>query len=143
MFWSMVGRIILVPVAFLISAGVALFVLISLGLERVTQEVHVRARDGADTLFALFDMVSGSVLLASGLSIVPALAVVIFGEVARIRSALYYIIGGGLALAAVPLLTQLHPPQGGLSPVATVWPVFATAGFAGGFVYWLMAGRRA
>jgi hypothetical protein len=28
-----------------------------------------------------------------------------------------------------------------LSPV--VWQVLATAGFAGGFVYWLVAGRNA
>jgi hypothetical protein len=28
-------------------------------------------------------------------------------------------------------------------PETTVWQVFATAGFAGGFVYWLIAGRNA
>ena len=35
--------------------------------------------------------------------------------------------------------------QGGAiaSPEALVWQVFATAGFAGGFVYWLLAGRNA
>lgn len=143
MFWSTLGRIILIPIAFLISAGVALVVLVSLGLERVTQEVHVRARDGADTIFAIFDVVSGSVLLASGLTIVPALAIVILGEVARIRSSLYYIVGGGVALAAVPLFAHLSPSSGQMMPAGAMWPVFATAGFAGGFVYWLMAGRRA
>jgi hypothetical protein len=28
-------------------------------------------------------------------------------------------------------------------PDPIVWQVFATAGFAGGFVYWLIAGRNA
>jgi hypothetical protein len=28
-------------------------------------------------------------------------------------------------------------------PPAAVWQVLATAGFAGGFVYWLIAGRNA
>jgi hypothetical protein len=143
MFWSTVGRMIVVPLAFLISAGFALFVLLSLGLERATQVVHAQARDDVDVMFGFVRLFRDGVVLTSGLSIVPALLVVIFGEVARIRSALYYIIGGGVALAAVPLLAYLNPLPGVLLPAPTVWPVFATAGFAGGFLYWLMAGRRA
>ena len=64
--------------------------------------------------------------------------------VARIRSLIYYVVGGGLALAAVPLLARYG--QGGTAmpdPDQLVWQVFATAGFAGGFVYWLLAGRNA
>ena len=53
-------------------------------------------------------------------------------------------VGGGLALAAVPLVARYG--QGGSAmpdPDQLVWQVFATAGFAGGFVYWLLAGRNA
>jgi hypothetical protein len=68
---------------------------------------------------------------------------VVIGEVARIRSIAYYVVGGGIALAAIPLLARYG--QGGTiaSPDAIVWQVFATAGFAAGFVYWLIAGRNA
>ena len=61
----------------------------------------------------------------------PALAVVIVGEVARIRSWLYYIIGGGLALAAIPLLSRINSSGVGTLSDATVWQVFATQALRG------------
>ena len=67
----------------------------------------------------------------------------IVGEVARIRGALYYVVGGGIALAVVPCLTRIGKPVGVLELSPVVWQVLATAGFAGGFVYWLLAGRNA
>ncbi|MCL4767822.1 MAG: hypothetical protein KJZ80_16465 [Hyphomicrobiaceae bacterium] len=143
MFWSTLWRIIVVPVAFAISGLFAALVLVTLGLERVTHAFHGEGMDEADSVFAVFDLVSQGVVLASGLTILPALIVVLVGEVARIRSALYYIVGGGAALAAVPLLSQLGYSAGVVLPSATVWQVFATAGFGGGFIYWLLAGRRA
>ena len=48
-----------------------------------------------------------------------------------------------MALAIVPLLTRLGQPATVLELSPTVWQVLATAGFAGGFVYWLLAGRTA
>jgi hypothetical protein len=65
------------------------------------------------------------------------------GEVGRIRSSLYYVIGGGVALATVPLMARLGQPLTVLDLSPVVWQVLATAGFAGGFVYWLIAGRNA
>jgi hypothetical protein len=73
---------------------------------------------------------------------IPALVVVILGEVARIRSLIYYVVGGGAALAAMPLLARLGEASLGV-PGGVLWQVFATAGFAAGFVYWLIAGRNA
>ena len=64
-------------------------------------------------------------------------------KLARIRSAVYYIVGGGVALAVVPLLTRIGQPATVLELSPVVWQVLATAGFAGGFVYWLLAGRTA
>jgi hypothetical protein len=49
--------------------------------------------------------------------------------------------GGGAASAAIPLLARLD--VAGTLPQATVWQLFATAGFAAGLVYWLLAGRNA
>ena len=140
MFWSTLGRMIMVPIAFLIAAAAAVFVLATLGLERVTHALHGQK---ADSLIGILDLLSQTHVLASSLSLLPALALVIIGEVARIRSSAYYIIGGGAALAAIPLLAGMTHSAELVLPAAAVWQVFATAGFTGGFVYWLLAGRRA
>jgi len=142
MVWSTIWRIIVVPIAFVISGLISLFVLITLGLERITHAFHDAPMDEPDTVLAVFDLVTQGAILASGLTILPAFLVVVIGEVARIRSAVYYIFGGGLALIAVPVLAQVGT-VGVVWPSPVVWQVFATAGFAGGFVYWLLAGRRA
>lgn len=143
MFWRTLGRLILLPIAFLISVAVAGAILLSLGLEHITHALHGRSEDGTEVARTMVDLLWQGSLLMSGLSILPALAVVIVGEVARIRSWLYYMIGGGLALASVPLLARVDRIEQISSVPAIVWQVFATAGFAGGLVYWLIAGRRA
>jgi hypothetical protein len=140
--WRALGRLILVPVAFLAAAAIATLVAVTLGLERITHAIQGKG-DGALGVEGLVDLLLEGRLLASGLTLLPALAVVIVGEVARIRSSVYYIVGGGAALAAIPLLARLGEAGGLVLPAAAVWQVLATAGFAGGFVYWLLAGRRA
>lgn len=142
MFWSTLWRIIVVPVAFVISALFAGVVLVTLGMERITHAFHGELIDEPQSVMAMFDLVIEGALLASGLTIVPAFLIILIGEVARIRSSLYYIIGGGVALVAVPVLAHFGS-AGLVLPGPTVWQVLATAGFAGGFVYWLLAGRRA
>lgn len=137
---STIGRMIVVPIAFLLAALAAILVLVTLGYERIIQAM---ARgDFPDRFEAVFDLVGNGVAIFAGLTVLPALALVVVGEVARIRSFLYYVLGGGLALVAIPLLAQLgwQPGPDGLT---ALWQVFATAGFAGGLVYWLLAGRRA
>lgn len=140
MFWSTLGRMIVIPIAFLLAAVAATFVLLSLGWERI---VHAMAAADSDIVDSLFGLLGNGVLIASGITILPALALVVIGEVARIRSALYYILGGGAALAAIPLLARFGQQADPAIASATLWQVFATAGFAGGLVYWLLAGRRA
>jgi hypothetical protein len=136
------GRLILVPIAFVIAGGVALFVIFSLGQERVVQALTGRGPDEIPVQ-AAFDLFALAVQLFSVQTIVPALLLVIIGEVARIRGALYYVVGGGIALACVPLLARLGHPASISDLSVTVWQVLATAGFAGGFVFWLLAGRTA
>lgn len=142
MFWSTVGRLIVIPIALLIAASVSGFVLFTLGLERITGALQGN-RSGDDVIVAMFDLTQQGLLLATGLTLIPALVVVIVGEIARIRSAIYYVAGGGLALAAMPMLARMTESGNVVVPETTVWQVFATAGFAGGFVYWLIAGRNA
>jgi hypothetical protein len=142
-FWKTVGRMIVIPLALLIAAAASIFVLVTLGLERITGTLHQKAVGSDDMVEAMLGLLNQGVVLTTGLTVIPALLVVFVGEIARIRSALYYIAGGGLALASVPLLARFGQESGDLPTDQIVWQVFATAGFAGGFVYWLLAGRNA
>jgi hypothetical protein len=136
------GRILLLPIAFLVAAGVTLFVIFSLGQERIVEALAARRSDELP-IGAAFDLFGLGLSLFSVFTVLPALLVVIAGEVARLRSALYYVAGGGAALAVVPFLTRLDQPASALALAPAVWQVLATAGFAGGLVYWLIAGRNA
>jgi len=76
---------------------------------------------------------------APALTPYPALLLALVGEVAQIRNWIFYVVGGGLAMLAVPLLAS----QPGTAFDAKMMTVFATSGFAGGALYWLLAGRNA
>jgi hypothetical protein len=138
---STLGRLIMVPLAFLFAMLAASAVLLSLGLERVT--VAMAGSDGDEAIGTVFGVVKYGWILSSGVTLLPACLIVLAGEIARIRSAIYYIVGGGISLVAVPLLARLGPQAAGSGAAIFSWQVFATAGFVGGFVYWLLAGRRA
>ena len=136
------GRIILLPIAFVLAAMATLFVVFYVGQGPVVQAISTRRPDELP-VEAILDMVGMALRFATVHTLVPALLLVIVGEVARIRSAVYYIVGGGVALAVVPLLTRMGQPTTAVELSPVVWQVLATAGFAGGFVYWLLAGRTA
>lgn len=136
------GRVLWLPIAFLLSAAVTMFVIVSLGQERIVQAVAGRGPDEV-TIGAGFDLLRLGAALVSAQTLLPALLLIIIGEVARIRGALYYVVGGGAALAVVPLLARIGQPLSVLDLSPVVWQVLATAGFAGGFAYWVLAGRNA
>lgn len=143
MFWKTTGRVLIViPFALLMAMLATLFVLVTLGLERFTALLHVNplGEQDADRIFSMMDQ---GLLLVASITLIPALLIVVIGEIARIRSFVYYVVGGGLALAAIPLLARYGQSGALSSPETLVWQLFATAGFAGGFVYWLIAGRNA
>lgn len=143
MFWKTAGRVLIViPFALLAAMLASFFVLTTLGLERVTTFLHVNPIDveSSDQIFTMMDQ---GLMLAASITVVPSLLMVIVGEIARIRSIIYYVAGGGLALAAIPLLARFGQDGSVTAPEVMVWQIFATAGFAGGFVYWLIAGRNA
>ena len=62
---------------------------------------------GADRIFGIV-LFAGTVTPA--LTIFPALAAIIAGEVLRIRSWMYYVLAGGASLVAIPLLTRPRAP---------------------------------
>ena len=106
MFWRTLGRLILLPIAFLISVVAAGVILVTLAQEHITHAMHGQSEDGFEFASMLIDLLWQGSFLLSGLSILPALVVILIGEVARVRSWLYYMVGGGLALACVPLLAR-------------------------------------
>lgn len=136
-----IGRLIWVVIAFLIATVAALFVLATLGLETITHAV--RNIDDEDLMFEAYDFLWTGTLVVSGATLIPAALVVIVGEIARIRSWLYYMLGGGVALVVIPLFARIDVTQIQQLSLPSIWQVFATAGFAGGLVYWLLAGRNA
>jgi hypothetical protein len=133
-FWT-VFRLLWAATAFCIAAGIALVVLYVLGAWWVGSDLRAAApRDpvlhhGGAPFF-------GIVLFASTVAHrASADPVAVIGEVLRVRSWIYYMLGGGASLAAVPLLVT--PSSADLPAVATsqYMAIFLAAGFAGGFVY--------
>lgn len=142
MIGRVIGRLVLVPLGFVLATAAAAFILFSLGMEKVTHAVHGRDADFAD-IQRVWGMLKDLKGLATFATLAPPLLLVIIGEVARIRSSTYYIVGGGASLAALPLLARSGSLGDSLAQIGIIWQVFATAGFVGGFVYWMVAGRRA
>lgn len=134
------GRTIVVVFAFLFASIFAGFIVVRLGLERMTHALH----NNDDAVVTVTTWIWQGFGLSFATTLLLALAVVIIGEVARIRSGLFYIAGGGLAVAAAPLLIEVQRHGGSTANLpAFIWQVFATAGFAGGALYWMIAGRKA
>jgi hypothetical protein len=79
-------------------------------------------------------------------AIFPAALVIVILEAARMRSFLYYGIGGALvALASYygsDISVQLENTTD-VTPVANTLQLAAAAGILGGLAYWLIAGRNA
>lgn len=141
-----VFRMIWVTIALMLAIGAALAVLFALGAMWVGDELRAAApndpmlRHGADRIFGIV-LFAGTVTPA--LTILPALAAVVAGEVLRTRSWMYYVLAGGASLVAIPLLASPRVPDIQSLPASPYISIFAAAGFVGGFVYWLLAGARA
>jgi hypothetical protein len=142
---SAVFRMVWVVVAFFIAAAAALAVLFALGAVWVGDELRAAApddpllKDGAP----IFGMVLFAGTVGPALTALPALIAVVAGEVLSIRSWMYYVLAGGASLAAIPILAAPSSADVGAIVGGHAMTVFAAAGFAGGFIYWLLAGARA
>ena len=98
----------MLPIAFLLAAAATLFVIISLGQERIVQAMTGTRTRRVRRSARLRPVRGWPLQLISVQTLLPALLLVIIGEVARIRGALYYVVGGGAALAA---RAAADPPQ--------------------------------
>ena len=146
MILNIVLRGIWVVLAFCLAAFAALAALFALGAIWAGDELRAAAphdpllHHGAAPVFGMV-LFAGTV--APALTSLPALVAVVAGEVLKLRSWMYYVLAGGMSLAAIPLLVSARNSD--LEAVASsqYMAIFLTAGFAGGFVYWLLAGRNA
>jgi hypothetical protein len=133
-------------IVFVFAVTVALGVLFMLGAAWVGDELRAAAphdpmlRHGAASVFGMVLFV-GTVTPA--LTVLPAAIAAIVGEALRIRSWMYYVLAGGAAMAAIPVLASPRSDQLPAIPAGQYMTIFAAAGFVGGFVYWLLAGRNA
>ncbi len=138
-------RGIWVVLAFGLAAFTALAVLFALGALWVGDELRVAAPH--DPVLHHGAPVFGAVLFAGtvgpALTSLPALIAAVAGEVLKLRSWMYYVPAGGVALAAIPLLVGPRGSDAEAVASSQYMAIFLTAGFAGGFVYWLLAGRNA
>ena len=138
-------RMAWVAVAFLSAALASLALLFALGGIWAGEELRAAApndpvvRNGAPVFgVLLFARTVGPALTA-----LPALIAVVAGEVMRVRSWRYYVLAGGLSLAAIPILAVPETADLATILASQTMTIFATAGFAGGLLYWLLAGARA
>ncbi|MEM7399283.1 MAG: hypothetical protein AAF354_10105 [Pseudomonadota bacterium] len=160
----MIGHFIwrgfVVVVSFVVAAVVALAVLFALGSVWMGDELRtVAAEDPHFRAFIQSDpvlqdpavlhslaMAFGAVVfigtVGPALTALPAFAAAIIGEALHIRSWMYYVLAGGAALSAIPVLAGAAAEAQAI-PASEYLTIFATAGFAGGFIYWLLAGRGA
>jgi hypothetical protein len=148
----LITRVLWAATVFVFAFAVALGVLFLLGGLWVGDEL--RALAPQDPVLATGSSWVGAAIFAltvvPALTIVPVLVAVIIGEALHIRSWMYYVLADGAALLAVPLLAgatgELAVAPGDLMvslPAHQYMTIFAAAGFVGGFVYWLLAGRNA
>ena len=56
---------------------------------------------------------------------------------------MYYLLAGGASLAVIPILAAPETVDLAKVLASPYMTIFAAAGFAGGFVYWLLACSRA
>jgi hypothetical protein len=90
-----------------------------------------------------FGIVLFASTVAPALTALPAVVAAVAGEVLRIRSWIYYVLAGGASLAAIPLLVASSSADVPSIATSQYMAIFVAAGFAGGFIYWLLAGCRA
>ena len=122
-------RALWAPTVLILAVTLALGVLFVLGSMWVGDELRAAAPDdpmlrhGAASMF-------GMVLFAG--AVTPALTILPAA-----------IATGGAAMAAIPVLASPQTESLPTLPTGQYMTIFAAAGFVGGFVYWLLAGRGA
>ncbi|MFM2422652.1 MAG: hypothetical protein RL291_1182 [Pseudomonadota bacterium] len=143
-------RLVLIPTGFAAATAVTLFALVTVGKDRISQGLGWAGSTGSTdvSIWAAWQLLALSKTLLRWELLIPPLIVALIGELLRIRSIVYYVLGGGLALAFAPLMFKIMAAKTlNLALIQSVhvpvYQVFAIAGLAGGYVYWYIAQRTA
>jgi hypothetical protein len=148
---DLVLRLFVIAIAFVCAAAstaVALFFTLrgplaaagrAIGEAGNSIETVESAFDAVLTLVEVFARLAGGVTMTAALA--TALVAILLAELFRFRSWIYHVLAGGLAMGAAAAVQGFD-----LDLIDIALPGFAVslvaAGFVGGAVYWLLAGRR-
>jgi len=150
MIWPAIRRILAVVFAFVLACITAVAVLFAIGADWAARELATHTselsapREPPEEMFLRgVGFIAFFATVAPTLSVLPGLVAAIAGEVGKIRAALYYILAGGLAMIVMPLSYIVQNAPAEAVPSAQYLTIYATAGFAAGLVYWIIAGRSA
>ena len=126
---ALLRLIVLVPIAY-IAALAAAAIVVTVGL--FGGEVD------AETAPIILGVAIGVTLYGGLSSFFPALLAIVAGEIMAWRSIFYWLAVGGLIGLLASGVTEAY---GSFDVTANLLPIYLAGGFAGGFVYWLIAGR--
>jgi hypothetical protein len=142
---AVLARVVMVIFAYILACIAAAIVLTIGTLAPHWDEISQLGAQSSDLQsVALWSVVAVSSAGVAIVALVPSLLVIVLAEGLALRSIVVYgVLGGALALAMSYGLdfAGFFGPQDNL--VAHEREVLAAAGIAGGFVYWLFAGRKA
>jgi hypothetical protein len=139
---SLLGRIIVIIFGLLVAILVAG---ITLAMGIVLPEWAAMDSDPIERVIFFF-VAFFATSYVGAVGVLPAALVIAISEAARMRSLIYYGVGGALvALASYygsDISFQLENTTD-VTPVANALQLAAAAGILGGLAYWLIAGRNA
>jgi hypothetical protein len=139
---SLFGRIIVILVA-LILAIMAAGITLAIGI--IAPDWAGIDSDPVERL-SFFIVSFFATSFVGAVAILPAALLIVISEAARLRSFLFYGVGGALVGLASYYGTDISvrlENTTDVPPVANALQLAAAAGIIGGLVYWLIAGRNA
>ena len=139
---SLLGRILVIIFGLVIAIIVAG---ITLAIGIVLPDLAAMDSDPIERVIFFFVAFFATGLVVA-FALLPAVLVIVVSEAARMRSFIYYGVGGALvALASYygsDISVQLENTTD-VTPVGNTLQLAAAAGILGGLAYWLIAGRNA
>lgn len=139
---SLIGRIIVIILGLLVAIIVA-GITLTIGI--VLPEWAAMDSDPVERVIFFFAAFFATSLVGA-VALLPAVLVIVVSEAARMRSFIYYGVGGALvALASYygsDISIRLENTTD-VPPVNNALQLAAAAGIIGGLAYWLIAGRNA
>jgi hypothetical protein len=137
---ALIGRILVIIVAFLAASLSACIVLVFALFNPGWGGDPAALDEGAFAVVAMVGFV-----LVGGFGLIPAALLALITEVLNVRSVLVYAIGGAV-LGVLGYLSIAHLDADAMTTLSGArhdLEVIASAGIVAGLVYWLIAGRNA